>query len=49
MIVVSLGKFMDEVLAYINIAANGEELEVILPNKQTISVKMEDYKVINNK
>lgn len=44
MIVVSVGKFVDEVLSYINMAANGEELEVLLPNKQTISVKIKNDK-----
>ena len=46
MIIVSVGKFIDEALDYINIAARGEELEVLLPNGQMISVKAKDETVI---
>lgn len=42
MIVVSAGTFMNEVLDYINMAAKGEELEIILPNKVALQVKIKD-------
>lgn len=42
MIVVSAGTFMNEVLDYINMAAKGEELEIILPNKAALQVKIKD-------
>lgn len=42
MIVVSVGTFMNEVLDYINMAAKGEELEIILPNKVALQVRIKD-------
>lgn len=42
MIVVSVGTFMNEVLDYINMVAKGEELEIILPNKVALQVKIKD-------
>lgn len=42
MIVVRVGMFINEVLDYIHLAANGEELEIILPNKVALQVRVKD-------
>lgn len=42
MIVVSARTFMNEVLYYINMAAKGEQLEIILQNKVTLQVRIKD-------
>ena len=34
MIVVRVAKFIDEIIKYINEATEGEEIEIILPNKK---------------
>lgn len=42
MIVVTVGKFVDEALTYTEIASKGEELEIVLPNKKVLQVKLKE-------
>lgn len=38
MIVVTIGKFIDESLSYTNIAANGEKVEIVLKNGEVLQL-----------
>lgn len=42
MVVVTVGKFVDEVLTYTEMASKGEELEIVLPNKKVLQVKLKE-------
>lgn len=42
MMVVTVGKFVDEVLAYTEMASKGEQLEIVLPNKKVLQVKLKE-------
>lgn len=50
MVVVTVGKFVDEVLTYTEMATKGEELEIVLPNKKVLQVKLkkEDKTFLTN-
>lgn len=38
MIVVTIGKFIDEVLSYTNMVEKGEKVEIILKNGETLQL-----------
>jgi len=40
MVIVTAGVFVDNAMNYLTMAANGEKVEIILPNKQTLQVKL---------
>lgn len=42
MVVVTVGKFIDEVLVYTEMASKGEELEIVLSNKKVLQVKLKE-------
>lgn len=42
MMVVTVGKFVDEVLFYTEIASKGEQLEIVLPNKRVLQLKLKE-------
>lgn len=44
MIVVTIGKFIDEALSYTNMVANGEIVEIVLKNGETLQLTKKEKK-----
>lgn len=48
MIVATIGKFIDNVLTYTNYANNGEDIEIILNNGDTLKLTKKDSEIEEN-
>ena len=48
MIVVTIGKFIDESLKYTNIVANGETVEIMLKNGDSLQLTKKENEVKHN-